>query len=75
MVGPIVPAGGEQAGGVEVCEGCLLALEESKEGAGTVNFNMQHNAYPEGLTILFVRKDFKCNRKTALFKKAQVFQK
>ena len=33
VVGPVVPAGGEQAGRVEICEGSLLALGERRAQA------------------------------------------
>lgn len=33
VVGPVVAAGGEQAGRVEVCEGRLLALQSAQVGA------------------------------------------
>lgn len=50
MVGPVVPAGREQAGWVEVREGCLLAL--GREQAQAMKGRMRTPPLPHRLTLL-----------------------
>ena len=58
MVGPVVPAGREQAGWVEVREGCLLAL--GREQAQAMKGRMRTPPAPPA-SHPFGRMDFKRN--------------